>query len=116
MKQSNELARLRIKACDFGTFIAITMRTRESKIGGHGFPLMLPGYDVVYLERQWKSRLGNTAVLATLARSLSNRASSRFTVALNAVPVDQTASLRLHNAQQRSYMQITVKLLGLSLR
>jgi hypothetical protein len=36
---------------------------------------MLLGYDVVYLERQWKGRLGNSAVLATLARSLSNRLS-----------------------------------------
>src|SRR6478672_1475180 len=72
--QTNELAGLRVHACDVGAFVAITVRTRECEIAQKGFASMLLCDDVVDLKRQRKRKLRNAAIFAAISGSLANRA------------------------------------------
>ena len=73
MKQSDKMAGLGVKPGNVRTFKTIAMGTSQGEIAVHGFASVLPGKNVIDLERQRESKLRNEAILATVSGPIPNR-------------------------------------------
>ena len=73
MKQSDKGAGLGVKPGNIRAFESIAMGTSQGEIAVHGFASVLPGKNMIDLERQRESKLRNEAILASVASPLPNR-------------------------------------------
>jgi hypothetical protein len=81
MKQSDKVAGLGVKPGNVRAFKSIAMGTRQGEIAVHGFASVLPGKNMIDLERKRESKLRNEAILhRSRARFQTVRESCRFTV------------------------------------
>jgi hypothetical protein len=78
MEQGSQLAGPRIKPGDIWAFVPIAVQTCKCEIGPFSSASVLPGNDVVDLERGGEISLWNATILAHLSCATADFARQRF--------------------------------------
>src|SRR5579871_1240705 len=117
VKEANDGAGARILAGDVGALVAVAVKAGQTQIAWQVLPAVVPGLDVIDVERQFAERLRQAAIFAGIVGALPNETDKRFIHGLvsTAGLVERQARLGAEQIDQPADAAVRLKLLLLVL-